>query len=493
MAQPNSQIDPRLVKWDDAPTINPNLVKWDEAPSIADRAGRVAGLGARAVTTGVMGLPLLVGEGANQAYNLATGSNRPSVFEGWNTFLNNAGLPEPQTGVERFSTAVTGGMSGVGGQLGAVRNAAGPIRDALMQVPARQIVAGGTAGAASQTAAEAGAGPVGQTVAGVAGGLAPFAPSMVRGMPSPEVARTADATRTLRNAGYRLPPTQAAGGLTNATMETYVAGKAPTDRLLSMKNQATTNRLAKEELGFNKMKPLTDANLDEYRSVVSQPYREVEKLSADAASALKELRESRRQSSLFYKSYNRSQNPEELTKAETFKARADELEGVIDGIAKTQGRAGLVDDLATARTKLAKSYAIERALNDETGNVDAAVFGRMLGNGEYLTGNLKTIGTMARIYGAAARTPEKVGAPAGRDVLSTYMSLLGAGGVGGGITSGNAPMTAAGIAAMALPAARPMARSLITSRPYQAIMVNPQTPLSRPDAATLGILSSAYQ
>ena len=137
--------------------------------------GAAAGAAAGALTQFV-GDPIVMG------VNKLFGTNFTEPTTAIENLLTQIGVPEARTAAERVmqtaAGAAAGGGAGIG--LGKVLQAGAPamstrglIGAQLAEAPGAQILAGATGGAAQQTAAESGAGPVGQTLAAVAGGLTP--------------------------------------------------------------------------------------------------------------------------------------------------------------------------------------------------------------------------------------------------------------------------------------------------------------------------------
>jgi hypothetical protein len=160
---------------------------------------------ARDIAHGLGSIPGLVIDpimaGGNKLME-AFGSNArfPSTSQSIDTALGDIGVPEvaPENRLERYlstgTRALTGAASGAGlaGTLakgaavapGVVPTASQlttgqAVTDALAANPTAQLVSAGTGSASAQTAAEAGFGPVGQTIAGVVGGLVPSAPTLI--------------------------------------------------------------------------------------------------------------------------------------------------------------------------------------------------------------------------------------------------------------------------------------------------------------------------
>lgn len=485
-------------EWDSA---KPDLTaEWESAAkqapqemSALDRAKRVAGLGVRAAANYVTAIPTLMAEVVAAPLRAATGGRyfqSPSAV--LQQTMTEAGLPEPANKVERFSTAAASGMAGAGGFLSAARAAAPTsmvgqgIRETALQQPAKQIGGAATGAVSSQAAAEAGAGPVGQFLAGTVGGIVPFAPQMVRGRPTPEQTRTNELTVSAQDAGYKTPPSQSNPGVVNSVLEGAVGGKAATERSLSIKNQGVTNRLVKEDLGFPQDRPITAANLEDYRSVQSGPYREVASISQEAAQMLQDLRQARADTTATYRFYNRNQDPRTLREAQALQNTAEGLETQLEQVARNAGRPELIDQLRQARVRLAKSYSIEQALDEATGNVDARILARQFDRNPQLpTSNLNLIGRTANVYGPSMRLPETVGPNPEFSMYDLMLSL----GLGGGASAYTG--SPYGFLAGAIPMARPVAREALMSPPYQATLGRPNiNPLSRQDAAALAALSN---
>lgn len=157
-----------------------------EPRSLLERAGRVAGLGARGAIRGVAALPTLMAEAVAYPLRAATGGRYfPSPSAVLERSLSQAGLPEPETGAERVATDVAGTLGGVGAGLQVARTIAGAagavpsigqrIAQQFTRAPTGQLIAGGTGGTTAAVAREEGAGPTGQMVAGISGAMIPSA------------------------------------------------------------------------------------------------------------------------------------------------------------------------------------------------------------------------------------------------------------------------------------------------------------------------------
>jgi hypothetical protein len=123
-------------------------------------------------------------------------------------------------------------------------------------------------------------------------------------------------------------------------------------------------------------------------------------------------------------------------------------------------RPELVPQMKEARVEIAKTHAVERALNLGDGTIDAQAIGRAYDNGAKLTGRLETIAKFALGPGKQVSRPSASVPAPGVSALD-YMSSLGLG------LGGYGTMGTKGVALAALPYLRPMARDLVASNWYQ--------------------------
>lgn len=160
-----------------AAKLNP----W-RAMTAGENARRSLGVGTRAVIEGLGDVAGIVMNPLNAALN-ATGlpqkltgkplamANDPSV-----NIPDMLGLPKPQFDSERLVSAAergaTAGLAtwGVGSAAGTAPGAIGLVGRALSAAPVADVVSGATGGASAEAAHQEGYGPVGQLVAGLAGG-----------------------------------------------------------------------------------------------------------------------------------------------------------------------------------------------------------------------------------------------------------------------------------------------------------------------------------
>lgn len=433
------------------------------APATVDVAGNAAMKGLAQVPDFFLNLRTHAGNLGKWAYGQATGE-QPSYNEAPDLArkgLSAVGLidpaKEPQTPGQRILDKSIQGGIGFGLMPGrAVVNAG------------LGLVTGGTSGAVKEL--------TGSDAAEVATGL--LTPFGVRGAAQVGQRRVAEAaTKEAQNvvrdntladaqqAGYKVPPSSVNPSFLNNRLES-VAGKAAVKQDAALRNQEVTNTLVAKELGLPPETALTPGKLEKYREAAAQPYREVAALSPNAKTALDMLKQARHDASAHYKHYERSADPSALAKAKQFDADVQTLDGMIAQEAQAAGRPELVQALAEARAKIAKSYDVERALNVGDASVDARAIGRMLDQGKPLGGNLKTIGAFAEGPGRQV-TREAAAVPSpgvsGTDAFAS--AILG--------TIGAGHMGAPGILAGGLPLLRAPARNLALSRFWQGTMAQP--------------------
>jgi hypothetical protein len=241
---------------------------------------------------GAAGLATFAADPIVGAVNSLFGTNYTMPTQAMEDLLTRAGVAKPKSEAERILQTAVSGAAGAGGgvalgrTLQAAAGAGAPVTRAVGQVlasqPVLQTVAGATGGAAGQTAAELGAGPIGQIAATVAGGVTPFAPQLISQMARTVSQRAATPTQP----GVPPPPMSgeelaattrraAEGGFgsTKAT-EALAAQAAPDQKTLDAAKRLgiedyldvdhlTTNQAAKELIQAVKSFPGSQARASE--------------------------------------------------------------------------------------------------------------------------------------------------------------------------------------------------------------------------------------
>lgn len=219
--------------------------------------------------------------------------------------------------------------------------------------------------------------------------------------------------RTLQpaqDAGYVLPPSAIRPTAAGNVVESF-AGKSAIKQESELKNQQVTNRLVREELRLPENAPLTEQSLNAAREQAAAPYRAVAAISPMAAGLLQRLREVRADATAQWRHYDMQGVPEAQARARALDTQATTLERVIERQVSAAGHPELVQELRAARTYIAKTYDVERALNVGNGNVDARIIGRAIDRGRPLTGNLETIGRFSEAYPQFSREASRVPNP----------------------------------------------------------------------------------
>lgn len=299
-----------------------------------------------------------------------------------------------------------------------------------------------------------------------------------------------------RESGYVIPPVQTNPTMLNRALE-GLAGKLTTGQSASIKNQAITNKTIANAIGLDPTKPITKEALNNVRAGAGAAYNavkgvgeitppasyiaalddivkpyvsaaesfpnakpnpiiaEIETLRTPkftAASAVDKIRELRAQADTAYAGGNK-----DLGKA--LKDGAGALEDAIDShLQSVPGADTLLDGFRAARQLIAKTYTVEKALNESTGNVAARKLASQLARGKPLSGDIKKVAQFAQAFPKAA--DEVSSSMPGISPLDFY----GAGGLSA-MTGNPLSMLAIG--------ARPAARATILSQPFQRGMGSP--------------------
>lgn len=269
------------------------------------------------------------------------------------------------------------------------------------------------------------------------------------------------------NAGYVIPPATVDPSYINRLMES-ISGKQATQQIASSKNTQVTGDLARQALGLAPDVPLSRSTLEGVRKSAGGAYADVAALSPAAQADLEALKVARNEATGWFSAYNRSARPDDLAKAKAARALGEQLEQSLEQHAQQAGKPELIPALRDARKQIAKSYTVERGLNDASGEVDARVIGRILEKGAPLTDELETIGRFGSAFPTVAKTGQQVGSPDTHNLKSIASMLMGGGGA--------AALGPAGLAGAAIPfAAPPVARSIMFRKGAQESLI-PKAP-----------------
>lgn len=378
----------------------------------------------------------------------------------------------------------TGGMK-AGGATGAAGLAA-------------RTAGGAVAGAASAglvNPEDAGSGAaVGAVLPGVLQAAGKAGNAVGRAVAGPaQSAEQVAAINAAREAGYVIPPTQAKPSLGNRLME-GLAGKISTAQNASARNQQTTNALAAKALGLAADQPITPQALKGVRDTAAAAYDSVRNLGAVNADAqfaqdLMSITNSAKNASQSFpglvkndiddvvESLNQKQFDAggavdairilrdkadsayakgEKSAGKAYKAAAGALESQLERALAAAGDPDALGAFRDARTLIAKTYSVEKAMNPTTGTVDARKLASQLAKGKPLSGELKDAADFAARFPKAAQAVEGMGSLPQTSPLDWAAS--------GAVSAATAnPLMLAGVAAR--PAARGVAlSSLVQNR-----------------------------
>lgn len=307
-----------------------------------------------------------------------------------------------------------------------------------------------------------------------------------------------------RDAGLVMTPSQMEAGTIPKIIE-GLAGEPKLAKLASEKNAPVINALIRKDVGLPEDVPISRVELAKIRKEEGKAYEAVknsgtlqtdlsykndlanirksydtaatdfahrsenpfkkiidglDKKSFDAASAVEEIKLLRGDADTAYNSGNKS-----LGKA--YKDMAQALDDQLLRHLQNTGPTKIHADYLAARQRIAKTYAADAALNDSTGNINAAMYANALKNGKKLSGEAETVARFAQQFPRSAQRSEKIGSTG-----PTIMDLLMA-------TMGKEALLAG---------ARPVARHGLLAGPIQDLMAGKGgEPVIRPLSTEIGL------
>ena len=518
-------INPNDITWDEQPSINPQDITWDKPsakatlPPVADRLKRQVGLTGRYLTEAadVLASPV---RGALNLILPESLKSKPLT----ETYAKN--LPVPETGLERMvagptrALASTLGTAGLGTLARPTSQLGQTIQQAFTANAPTQAAAATGGGLGQAATQELGGGAVAQTLAGLGGGLA--GAGLVRPKaigPSTQQLQNATRDETLklgRDAGYVALPTDVGGRKTGRFLE-GVSGKFKTEELASARNQQVTNNLTKRYLDLPEDTPLTTEVLENARTSVYPAYEAIaetgtisfgnknpfsnivtgvnkvtggknalmqdipDTYTMDAATAIQRLKELRSDGSAYLRSGTNimKPNPKEVARGNRYLAEADKLEKAIENHVVKLGQPELINQFRDARRYIAKTFTVEKALNPQTGTVDAKKIAKQLDQGVPITDELALVGKYAKAFPKTTKVVAEAPAP------FSALDLYGAG-AGAGVDL----FTGTPLLSLLAPA-RIGARYGLMTQPGQRLLATPQyTPRTAPFVPYQGLLNT---
>jgi len=498
-------------------------------PTAADY-GQALVSGAASLAPSIMGLPV---DTARALANLGVagyGVARKEIGEalGEEGYIPPEPLPPMPGGSEFMKEWLTGETRALGGgDPFALADPTDPTQQKL-QMAGGILGAGLMAPAAGVKQAAANIARMGVPAAGAVGMQAafpeqPLAP-MVGMMGAPAglaaIRSKAAPTRSFLKAhklGYKVPPALAKPSLKQNIIEGF-GGTTPVSQKASLANQKITNELVRKDLGYPKDVPLSREGLAAMRAEAGGAYENAKVIGTFKADTryIKALGNIAKRGSAMARDFPQAVRKDVNDMVKTYSKKQMSAEGTIDavrqlraesnagygstdpaisGMAKAKGKVAgaletlmerqaakthpkLVPELREARQKIAKTYTVEKALKGE--NVDAVVLGRELKKGKPLSGGIKAAAEFGEVFPKAAKSdlPQ----------YTTVRPMDYAMGIGGAMVD---PVYAS------LMAARPAARSLMLSKPYQKMLARPQRGLMQlprePLATEMAIMAEEAQ
>jgi hypothetical protein len=249
-------------------------------------------------------------------------------------------------------------------------------------------------------------------------------------------AQKLDAARKARDAGYVIPPEDMGGGLVTKILS-GAGGKIKTAQVASERNQTVTNSLAKRALGVADDTPLNIDTLNQIRKQAGSAYENIrgagavatdaayDKAIADIATKYKtavpsfpglgktnmhgqavdeiaDLVKAMKSSkqfdaseavdaiSLLRETADKAFRAGDKTLGKANKTAADALEDVVGRHLQSLGNGPMLDAFQQARQTIAKTYTVQKALNNSTGDVSAKALASLLDKQKPLSGELLT-------------------------------------------------------------------------------------------------------
>lgn len=306
-----------------------------------------------------------------------------------------------------------------------------------------------------------------------------------------------------RGAGFVVPPSQATDDMIPRALEGF-SNKISVQQTASKRNQDIANAMARKALGLADDTPLNEATMRAVRDAAGEAYdrvgalksinwdhdfeRQVSALArskmggvtsnpADEAidalmtelrglkavkgdALIADIKNLREMAKANYGAAQRAGGDVgKSALAEAQQKAATMLEDLAErNLMHNKAPASLIQDFRAARKLMAKSYSVENAMREGSGNVDLRKLAAQLNKGVPLEGELLTSAKFANTFPKAAQSPDQIGSVP----LFTLTDLV----MGGLGTSVNPAL-----ATMAL--ARPAARSIALSDLVQNSIARP--------------------
>ena len=508
------QIDDRLVQWQPIAdeekkksAIDPRMVKWEPfVPEInADPTAGMSGVdkflagAGKAMTDTARGVGQFFGAVNRGDVAESRKLDAPLMKSGSaiaGNLLGNAAMLAPTAFIPGANTVTGAGM------IGAVAGLAQP------SVSTGETLVNTLGGGAG--------GMAGQWAANKIPGLVDRYASTQAAKAAAEEAASAQkfaAAQAGAKMGYVTPPADLNPGALSE-LASGLSGKIKTAQTASQRNQSITDVAARRALGLPDNAPLDVSTLNRIRDSAGKAYEAVSNVGTvvptpaytkalddavspftsqmrsfpgrkvpsivddiaslktnafDAGDAVQTIKVLRTEADKAY-----AANDKLAGKA--YKQAAGALEDAIDShLVQTGAPADLLKSFREARQTIAKTYTVQKALNDSTGSVSAPVLAGMLKNQKPLSGELLDVAKYAQAFPKATQMLKE----SPKQVSPLDYAVAG----GSAITTGN-------IAPLAMLGIRPTVRSALLSQPVQRAAMVPGYAPSMASRALPGIVNN---
>jgi len=264
--------------------------------------------------------------------------------------------------------------------------------------------------------------------------------------PPKQSAEVVEAVKSALGHGYVIPPTQVDATLLNKALEGF-SGKLTTAQNASLKNQEVTNKLAARSLGLPDDAIISTDVLNNIRRVagesyakvantgvikptaaykdalnkIAEPYiiaskgfpsadkspviglvRSLKSSSFDAASAVEKIKHLRTAADDAFRAGN-------TDVGRASRSAANIIEAEVGEHLQKIGATDLLKEFQSGRRLIAKTFSIEKALNQTTGNVNAGQLAAQLAKGKPMSDELLDVARFSQRFKTATKTPESMG------------------------------------------------------------------------------------